>query len=96
MSTLKSYFKLLNINGTHKRNIFIIQCNTEYPTPVEVVNLNVIKEFKKIFGNNVGYSDHTLGNQIAIVAVALGSKIIEKHFTFSRNAPGPDHLSEKS
>jgi N,N'-diacetyllegionaminate synthase len=62
-----------------------------YPTPMEDVNLNAMIKIQKKFGVNVGYSDHTLGNEVAIAAVALGASVIEKHFTLDKSLPGPDH-----
>lgn len=78
-------------NGTKRENIFLLHCNTEYPTPYEDVNLNAMLTIKDAFKINVGYSDHTPGIEIPIAAVALGAKVIEKHFTIDKNLPGPDH-----
>ena len=64
---------------------------TEYPAPKDSINLNFIKTLKKCFGLGVGYSDHTLGIEIPIAAVALGAEIIEKHLTLDKNLQGPDH-----
>lgn len=77
--------------GVHKKAITILHCNTEYPTPFEDVNLNAMNTIKKEFGTEVGYSDHTLGIEIPVAAVALGASVIEKHFTLNRNMEGPDH-----
>lgn len=79
---------LLN-NGAGK--ITILHCNTEYPSPMEDVNLKAMKSIQKQFKFDVGYSDHTLGIEVPIAAVALGAKIIEKHFTLDRSMNGPDH-----
>lgn len=79
--------------GLKKENISILHCNTEYPTPMKDVNLKAMLSIKSTFGVEVGYSDHTLGIEVPIAAVALGAKIIEKHFTLDRNLPGPDHLA---
>ena len=68
-----------------------MHCTTEYPAPIEEVNLNVMETMKKTFGCPVGYSDHTQGIEIALAAVAMGAEVIEKHFTLDRNLPGPDH-----
>lgn len=73
------------------KNITLLHCNTEYPTPMEDVNLLAMVKMKEKFKVNVGYSDHTLGIEVPIAAVALGATIIEKHFTLSRNLEGPDH-----
>lgn len=79
--------------GLKKEQITILHCNTEYPTPMEDVNLMAMVRIKEKFGVNVGYSDHTLGIEVPIAAVALGATIIEKHFTLNRNLPGPDHIA---
>jgi len=79
--------------GLEKNKISILHCNTEYPTPMKDVNLKAMLNIKKIFGVEIGYSDHTLGIEVPIAAVAMGAKIIEKHFTLDRSMPGPDHLA---
>lgn len=79
--------------GLKKENISILHCNTEYPTPMEDVNLKAMLAIKKTFGIQIGYSDHTLGIEVPIAAVALGATIIEKHFTLDRTLPGPDHVA---
>lgn len=92
MSTLqeiRNAVKVLRDTGTS--DISILHCNTEYPTPIEDVNLNVINTLKEEFKLNVGYSDHTLGIEIPIAAAAIGADVIEKHFTLNRNMQGPDH-----
>lgn len=71
--------------------ITALHCNTEYPTPFEDVNLNAVLTIKEELGLDVGYSDHTMGVEVPIAAVALGATVIEKHFTLDRNMPGPDH-----
>ena len=78
-------------NGTKREDITVLHCNTEYPTPFEDVNLKAMLTIKEAFKVNVGYSDHTLGIEIPIAAVALGATVIEKHFTLDKNLPGPDH-----
>ena len=77
--------------GMQREQITILHCNTEYPTPFEDVNLRAMLTIKEEFGVKVGYSDHTRGIEVPIAAVALGAKVIEKHFTLDRNLPGPDH-----
>ncbi len=79
--------------GAKKENITILHGNTEYPTPMRDVNLKAMLQIKKTFGVNVGYSDHTLGIEVPIAAVAIGATIIEKHFTLSRTLKGPDHAA---
>ncbi len=94
MSTLAEVKEALNIlikSGTKKKNITILHCNTEYPTPFADVNLLAMVTMKDALGVQVGYSDHTLGSEVAIAAVALGATVIEKHFTLDKKAKGPDH-----
>ena len=74
-----------------KNKVSLLHCTTEYPAPLDEINLNVIKTLKSAFGLRVGYSDHSEGISIPIAATALGSCIIEKHFTLDRNMEGPDH-----
>jgi N-acetylneuraminate synthase len=69
----------------------LLHCTTNYPTPYEEVNLKAMLTLKEAFKLPVGYSDHTLGIEVPIAAIALGAKVIEKHFTLDRNLPGPDH-----
>lgn len=80
---------VLKSNGT--KNITLLHCTTEYPAPIEEINLNVMETLRKEFGCPVGYSDHTQGIEIDLAAVAMGATIIEKHFTLDRSLPGPDH-----
>lgn len=77
--------------GTPREKITVLHCTTEYPTPMEDVNLRAMVNIGKAFGVSVGYSDHTTGIEIPIAAVALGATMIEKHFTLDRSLPGPDH-----
>ena len=78
--------------GTKLKDISVLHCNTEYPTPFEDVNLKAMLTIKAAFpGIQVGYSDHTEGIEVPIAAVAMGATIIEKHFTLDKNLPGPDH-----
>jgi N,N'-diacetyllegionaminate synthase len=79
--------------GILKQNISILHCNTEYPTPMKDVNLKAMLSIRDKFDVEIGYSDHTLGVEIPIAAVALGAKIIEKHFTLDRTLLGPDHVA---
>ena len=79
--------------GLKKEMISILHCNTEYPTPMKDVNLRAMMAIQNNFDVQVGYSDHTLGIEVPIAAVALGAKIIEKHFTLDRTLPGPDHVA---
>lgn len=82
---------LVNKSSFPRKNITILHCNTEYPTPMSDVNLLAMLEIKKKFNVEVGYSDHTIGIEIPIAAVALGAKVIEKHFTLDKSFEGPDH-----
>ncbi len=77
-------------SGQTKEQITVLQCNTEYPTPISDVNLLAMVEMGKKLGLKYGYSDHTPGIEISVAAVALGATIIEKHFTTDKNLPGPD------
>ena len=78
-------------SGTERDKITVLHCTTEYPTPMEDVNLRAMVNIGKAFGVSVGYSDHTPGIEVPIAAVALGATVIEKHFTLDRTLPGPDH-----
>jgi N,N'-diacetyllegionaminate synthase len=96
MSTLDEVHNALNIlieSGAEKEQITILHCNTEYPTPMEDVNLKAMLTIRDKLGVKIGYSDHTLGIEVAISAVAMGATVIEKHFTLDRNMPGPDHAA---
>jgi N,N'-diacetyllegionaminate synthase len=86
---IRNAVDVLTNNGAGK--ITLLHCNTEYPTPMEDVNLNAMVSLNKLYNLDVGYSDHTLGIEVPVAAVALGAKVIEKHFTLSRNMEGPDH-----
>jgi N,N'-diacetyllegionaminate synthase len=77
--------------GVAKNDLTILHCTTEYPAPFEDVNLKAMNTICEEFGVNVGYSDHTQGIEVPLAAVALGAKIIEKHFTLDKRLPGPDH-----
>lgn len=79
--------------GIVRDRITILHCNTEYPTPMKDVNLKAMNKIQEVLGVNVGYSDHTLGIEVPIAAVALGAKVIEKHFTLDKTMPGPDHIA---
>ena len=94
MSTLREVCYALTIlieSGTKKDNITILHANTMYPTPMEDVNLYAMLTIQKEFDIAVGYSDHTLGVEVDIAAVAMGARIIEKHFTLDNTMDGPDH-----
>ena len=89
MDEIADAMKVLKENGAG--NISLLHCNTEYPTPYEDVNLLAMKQMRTAFKKQVGYSDHTVGIEVPIAAVALGAEIIEKHFTLDKNMEGPDH-----
>ena len=88
---IEKALKVLIFNGTKKRNITVLQCNTEYPTPLKDANIKAMLTIKKRFKLNIGYSDHTEGIEASLAAAALGAKVIEKHITLNKNLPGPDH-----
>ncbi len=91
IAEIKDAVEVFTNAGINKDNITILHCNTEYPTPMEDVNLMAMLHIQKVFGTKVGYSDHTLGIEVPIAAVSLGATIIEKHFTLDKNMEGPDH-----
>jgi sialic acid synthase SpsE len=96
MSTFEDIEKALNVflsAGIKRENIYVLHCNTEYPTPMMDVNLLAMLSIKNKFNVEIGYSDHTLGIEVPIAAVALGAKMIEKHITLDRRSPGPDQLA---
>lgn len=91
MDEIGSALRILENSGTPKKSITVLHCTTEYPAPMPEVNLRAMISIRDNFGVKVGYSDHTLGIEVAIAAVAMGATVIEKHFTLDRNLPGPDH-----
>jgi N,N'-diacetyllegionaminate synthase len=91
MDDVRKALSVLMEFGLNMDQITILHCNTEYPTPMEDVNLNAMKTMAEEFKVKVGYSDHTRGIEVPIAAVALGASVIEKHFTLDRNMKGPDH-----
>lgn len=91
LGEIEDALDILIESGTDKDNITVLHCNTEYPTPFEDVNLKAMLTIKNAFNVKVGYSDHTIGIEVPIAAVALGAEVIEKHFTLDRNMEGPDH-----
>lgn len=91
LNEVKAALRILIAGGTKKDNITVLHCNTEYPTPFKDVNLSAMMTMKNELGVQVGYSDHTLGVEVAVAAVALGARVIEKHFTLDKNSFGPDH-----
>ncbi len=91
LGEVESAIEVLEQAGTPRINISVLHCTTEYPTPMEEVNLRAMQSMHRAFGVAVGYSDHTPGIEVSIAAVAMGASVIEKHFTLDRNLPGPDH-----
>ena len=91
MHELEEALKVLIESGVSKEKITILHCNTEYPTPYEDVNLLAMQTIREKLGMSVGYSDHTLGIEVPVAAVALGALVIEKHFTLDKKMEGPDH-----
>tara|TARA_B110000008_G_scaffold278439_1_gene322210 strand:- start:5206 stop:6204 length:999 start_codon:yes stop_codon:yes gene_type:complete len=93
MKEINDAINILTSAGTFKKNITLLHANTMYPTPFVDVNLNVMQSISRAFELPVGYSDHTLGIEVPIAAVAMGAKVIEKHFTIDRLMDGPDHYA---
>ncbi|MBC8766923.1 N-acetylneuraminate synthase [Arenibacter sp. BSSL-BM3] len=91
MSEIEDAVHVIISSGTKKEDITVLHCNTEYPTPMHDVNLTAMNTIKNVFNVPIGYSDHTLGIEIPIAAVALGATVIEKHFTLDKTMDGPDH-----
>jgi N,N'-diacetyllegionaminate synthase len=92
LGEIKDALDVLTTSGISPDKITVLHCNTEYPTPLQDVNLKAMQTIKSAFpGVHVGYSDHTEGIEVPIAAVAMGATIIEKHFTLDKNLPGPDH-----
>lgn len=93
MATLSEIEKALDTiyKVNNNAEVYLLHCTTNYPTPFEEVNLRAMLTLKEAFKLPVGYSDHTLGIEVPIAAVAMGAQIIEKHFTLDKNLPGPDH-----
>jgi len=84
-------FETLKKNGAS--DVTLLHCTSLYPAPMESVNLRAMVTLREAFGAPVGYSDHTLGDHVAVAAVALGACVIEKHLTLDRSLPGPDHAA---
>lgn len=91
LAEVEAALDVLKKSGLSEKNLTVLHCNTDYPTKMSDVHLNAMAAMGKHFGIKYGYSDHTLGIEVPIAAVALGATVIEKHFTLSRDLPGPDH-----
>lgn len=94
MSTLpevETAVGVLEDGGIPRRDITLLHCTTQYPTPFEAVNLRAMEALRTLGCGAVGYSDHTVGIEIPVAAAAMGAEVIEKHFTLDRTLPGPDH-----
>ena len=93
MGEIRKAIEILTKAGTPKKNITVLHCHTAYPTDMQDVNLLAMQTIAREFGVDVGYSDHTLGIEVPVAAVALGASVIEKHFTLNKKLPGPDHVA---
>lgn len=91
MEEIAAALVVLEQAGTKRSDITVLHCNTEYPTPMQDVNLQAMRTIAVMFDVAVGYSDHTAGIEVSVAAVALGACMIEKHLTLDCSLPGPDH-----
>jgi len=91
LKEVKDAVAILIKEGTAKKDITVLHCNTEYPTPYEDINLKAMLTLKNDLDVKIGYSDHSVGIEVPVAAVALGAEIIEKHFTLDKLMEGPDH-----
>ena len=97
MASLGEIEENLNIYNSHKqRDVILLHCVSNYPCAHENINLRVLETLKKAFDLPVGYSDHSVGSEAAILSIGFGAKIIEKHFTLDKKLPGPDHLASST
>lgn len=97
MSTLQDVAGAVeHIQASGDSPLILLQCVSNYPAAPESINLRVMQTLRQAFNVPVGYSDHTLGNEVAVAAVALGACVIEKHFTLDKALPGPDHAMSLS
>jgi N,N'-diacetyllegionaminate synthase len=93
MASLGEVERAISVFGDQRDRLVVLQCTTNYPSPVRDANLRAMLTMRDAFGVSVGYSDHTAGMSAAIASVALGACVVEKHFTLGRSMPGPDHSS---
>lgn len=91
LGEIENALEVFEAAGVARNQVVVLHCNTEYPTPMSDVNLRAMQNIGTALDVAIGYSDHTLGIEVAIAAVALGASVIEKHFTLDRSLPGPDH-----
>lgn len=93
LAEVRAALEVLEGAGTRREDVVVLQCTTEYPTEPADVDLLAMLTMRDELGVRVGYSDHTLGWEVAVAAVALGAEVVEKHFTLDRSLPGPDHAA---
>tara|TARA_B100001057_G_scaffold35263_1_gene31963 strand:+ start:9163 stop:10170 length:1008 start_codon:yes stop_codon:yes gene_type:complete len=93
LKDIKDALSILITAGTSKSKIYVMQCNTEYPTPLRDINLNAMLTIKKEFNTKIGFSDHSIGKEAGGAAVSLGAEVIEKHITIDKKMSGPDHIA---
>lgn len=93
LSEVEDAVRILEHGGIGRKDIILLHCTTQYPTPYEAVNLRAMETLRQLGCGGVGYSDHTQGIEIPVAAAALGACVIEKHFTLDRTLPGPDQSS---
>lgn len=91
LSEVDTACRVLTDNGVAPADISLLHCTTQYPTPYDAVNLRAMRQLRELNYGMVGYSDHTVGIEVPVAAVALGAQIIEKHFTLDKSMEGPDH-----
>ena len=91
LGDIEAAIEALEQAGTPRSLMTVLHCTTEYPTPMNEVNLRAMQTISAAFGIPTGYSDHTSGIEVSIAAAALGATVIEKHFTLDKKLPGPDH-----
>ena len=96
LNEIKLAIKVLIKSGTHRNKISVLHCTTQYPAQTENLNLRSISYLSKKLNLKIGYSDHSLGYEASLMAISLGAKILEKHFTINKNLKGPDHSSSLS
>jgi len=96
MATLAEAKEAYSAVKKYNKNIIVLHCSTEYPCPLEDVNLRVLKTFQDNFDCPIGYSDHTQGISVPVMACNMGAQVIEKHFTINKNMKGPDHKASLS